>query len=76
MGVYDMRQQSQAFKKDPNMPQWIDLFYGLAWSFVIVFLRYHISKAFQPLGRQILAPHKRLNQDRIERFGTVCFKFM
>lgn len=74
-GVSKMRAELPEFAADPNMPHGRDLLVGVAMAFVLIALRRVLSKAFQPIGRFILTPDKSVHKDRLDRFGTVLFKF-
>ncbi|TMW61309.1 hypothetical protein Poli38472_013772 [Pythium oligandrum] len=75
-GVAVMRAEEPLFQTNPEMPQVADLGIGVGIAFVIVALRYVLSKAFMPIGRRVLSPSKRTSEDRVERFATVLFKFL
>jgi hypothetical protein len=75
MGMSRMRAASEQFETNPDMPQVKDLLYAFSFSFCIIFLRYYSTKMLKPVSRLILSPEKRTNEERVDRFATVAFKF-
>lgn len=75
-GISQMRAAHPEFATNAAMPQFVDFLTAIGYSVVIVAARYVLTRALKPLGRILLEPKKRTNEDRVERFTTVLFKFM
>uniref|UniRef100_K3X972 TLC domain-containing protein n=1 Tax=Globisporangium ultimum (strain ATCC 200006 / CBS 805.95 / DAOM BR144) TaxID=431595 RepID=K3X972_GLOUD len=75
-GISQMRAAHPEFATNADMPQFVDFLTAIAYSGVIVAVRYVLTRALKPLGRVLLEPKKRTNEDRVERFTTVLFKFI
>jgi len=74
--VAKTRAETPEFATDPNMPQARDLLVGVGFALALIVLRRVLSTVLQPLGRLILDPRKSASKDRMDRFGTVLFKFL
>jgi len=59
-----------------SMPQYEDIAEAFGWAILIVTARYFITAWTMPLAKYALAKKYTNNQDRTQRFATVCFKFM
>lgn len=73
--VAEMRHAIPEVEDDPDMPHARDLLIGLGFALVIIALRRLMTAALKPVGRLLLAPKKQ-SEDRLQRFGTVLFKFL
>ncbi|RLN70959.1 hypothetical protein BBJ28_00020113 [Nothophytophthora sp. Chile5] len=75
MGVSQTRAANKGFQEGaPGMPQLTDLLVAGAVSALIIVARFALTRAFEPLGRVVLSPNKRVHHDRVQRFATVLFK--
>ena len=74
-GVAQMRAAIPEFQTDPDMPQMREWLIGIGFAFLIIALRLAFTTVAKPIGRYVLSPTKRRQEDRIERFANVLFKF-